>query len=122
MKKILIVFLLMGIVMLSGCKENRTVEDIYREGFSQYILETLELEQYDKTLEESEMRYIPNDSKHMKESQMVDRLGLTYIYLKNDIHTDRLTQEETELLLKEKGSNRFSKEVMDVLRGHIQML
>lgn len=112
----------MGIVMLSGCKENRTVEDIYREGFSQYILETLELEQYDKTLEESEMRYIPNDSKHMKESQMVDRLGLTYIYLKNDIHTDRLTQEETELLLKEKGSNRFSKEVMDVLRGHIQML
>lgn len=118
MKKFLIVFLLIGIVMLSGCKEeeNKMVEDIYREGLSQYILETLELEQYDKTLEDSEMRYIPNDSKHMKESQMVDRLGLTYIYLRNDIHTDRLTQEETDILLKEDSSNSFSKEAMDVIK------
>lgn len=118
MKKILLTFFLISIGMLSGCNEDdsQTVEEIYREGLSQYLLETLELEHYDEMLADSEMNYIPNDSEHRNESQSIDCLGLTYIYLRNDIYTDRLTQEERSILLKEKDSDSFSKETMDVIK------
>lgn len=118
MKKILVILLLAGIVMLSGCKnqESKSIEEIYREGFSQYLLETLELDQYDKMLADSKMNYIPNDNEHMNEAQKADRLGLTYIYLRNDIHTERLAQEDIDILLKEDGREQFSEEAMNVIK------
>lgn len=118
MKKIGIILFLIIIGMLSGCekKENYTAEEIYRKGFSQYLLEALELEKYDKMLAESEMHYIPNAADHMTDAQIADCLGLTYIYLRNDIHTERLTQDDTDLLMKEDISKGFSSTAMDIIK------
>lgn len=117
MKKYLIVFFLMIIIIISGCtkKESEMVEKIYKKGFSQYILETLELEKYDKLLTNDKMNYIPNDNNHMTDAQMTDYLNLTYIYLRNDIHTERLTKKERVLLAKEENSNLFSQNSMDLI-------
>lgn len=117
MKKCLIVFFLMIIIVISGCnkKESEMVEKIYKKGFSQYILENLELEKYDKLLTNDKMNYIPNDNNHMTNAQMTDYLNLTYIYLRNDIHTERLTKKERVLLAKEENSNLFSQNSMDLI-------
>ena len=117
MKKYLIVFFLMIIIVVSGCnkKESEMVEKIYKKGFSQYILETLELEKYDKLLTNDKMNYIPNDNNHMTDAQITDYLNLTYIYLRNDIHTERLTKKESVLLAKEANSNLFSQNSMDLI-------
>lgn len=77
------------------------VEEVYRIGLSRYLLDTLDLEEYDKELSESQMNYIPNDEKNESTAQKKDKLGLTYIYLRNELHLDRLTEEEIELLKKE---------------------
>lgn len=118
--KILILFIFM-ITIFSGCKTRdaqRSMEELYRIGLSRYLLDTLELEQYDKDLSESDMRYIPNEEESKSEPQKDDRLGLTYIYLRNELHMDRLTEEQTRLLQKEAEhmeDGMISEDVMDVI-------
>lgn len=135
MKKVYITLFLFIIVtmFISGCGEEermcRDVEDIpeetsiekvYRIGLSQYLLETLDLEKYDRELSHSEMNYIPYEEEDRKKSdaQKRDKLGLTYIYLRNNLHLERLTKEETEILTKEaenEESDILSDEAMNVI-------
>lgn len=101
-------------------EEQSGMEEIYRTGLSQYLLEVLELEKYDKELVESDMNYIPyhEGENRYSEEQKRDRLGLTYIYLRNELHLDRLTEEETEILAKEvenTGTDTISDEAMEVI-------
>lgn len=68
MKRVFIFFLMLTsmIFVMSGCKnkeEQLDVEEIYRIGLSRYLLDTLNLEEYDKELSESQLNYIPNDEK-----------------------------------------------------------
>lgn len=135
-KEYITLFLFIIVTMfISGCGEEermcRDVEDIpeetsiekvYRIGLSQYLLETLDLEKYDKELLESDMDYIPYyegaTGANISESQKRDKLGLTYIYLRNNLHLERLTKEETEILAKEvenMESDILSDEVMNVI-------
>lgn len=109
MKRVYIVFLMLTsmIFVMSGCEnkeESLDVEEIYRIGLSRYLLDTLNLEEYDKELSESQLHYIPNDEKKESIAQKKDKLGLTYIYLRNELHLDRLAEEEIELLKKETES------------------
>lgn len=101
-------------------EEQSGMEEIYRTGLSQYLLEVLELEKYDKELVESDMNYIPyhEGENRYSEEQKRDKLGLTYIYLRNELHLDRLTEEETEILAKEvenTGTDTISDEAMEVI-------
>lgn len=100
------------------------VEEIYRTGLSQYLLEVLDLEKYDKELVESDMNYIPyygegeRGANCQTEEQKRDRLGLTYIYLRNELHLDRLSEEETKILEKEAentGTDTISDEAMEMI-------
>ncbi len=123
MKKIytiLILFIVM-IIVFSGCKTREaqlSMEELYRIGLSRYLLDMLELEQLDKDLSKSDMRYIPNEEEGKSESQKNDRLGLTYIYLRNELHLERLTQTQTELLQREAEhmeDDMISKDVMEMI-------
>lgn len=108
-------------VTVSGCKEKEeqmNVEEIYRIGLSRYLLDTLDLNKYDEALSDSEMKYIPNTDEIKNEFQKMDKLELTYIYLRNELHIDRLTEEETNILKKEAEnmkSNSLSDEAMNVI-------
>lgn len=109
MKRVFIFFLMLTsmIFVMSGCKnkeEQLDVEEIYRIGLSRYLLDTLNLEEYDKELSESQLNYIPNDEKKKSIAQKKDKLGLTYIYLRNELHLERLAEEDIELLKKETES------------------
>lgn len=68
------------------------------------LLDTLNLEEYDKELSESQLNYIPNDEKKESIAQKKDKLGLTYIYLRNELHLERLAEEDIDLLKKETES------------------
>lgn len=104
-------------------EEQTGVEEIYKTGLSQYLLEALDLEKYDKELLESDMNYIPyyegaRGANGKTEEQKRDKLGLTYIYLRNELHLDRLSEEETEILTKEAEKmdlDTISDEAMDVI-------
>lgn len=123
MKKIYIIFIMIIViaVTVSGCKEKEeqmNVEEIYRIGLSRYLLDTLDLNKYDEALSDSEMKYIPNTDEIKNEFQKMDKLELTYIYLRNELHIDRLTEEETNILKKEAEnmkSNSLSDEAMNVI-------
>lgn len=100
--------ILTGIMcIISGCnnkEKSLDVEEVYRIGLSRYLLDTLDLAAYDKELSESQMNYIPKGEKDKSNAQKRDKLGLTYIYLRNELHLDRLTETELELLKKETES------------------
>lgn len=108
--------------VLCGCgkssvEEKYTVEDIYREGLSSFLLQELDLEHYDGQLLESGMGYIANDEDDMSESQKMSRLGLTYIYLRNELHLERLTDEQQEKLKTEAANyhGTISDETMELI-------
>ena len=118
--KNLILFVVM-ITIFSGCKakkESSSMEELYRIGLSRYLLDTLELERYDKDLSESDMGYIPNEEESKSTSQKNDRFGLNYIYLRNELHLERLTKEQIKLLQREADHMEdymISEEAMDVI-------
>lgn len=114
--------ILSAVCILCGCgnssvEEEYTVEDIYREGLSLFLLQELDLERYDEQLSESGMGYIPNDEDNRSESQKMSRLGLKYIYLRNELHLERLNEEQKERLNAEAASYKgtISDEAMEVI-------
>ena len=94
------ILLLCGICSGCGWKEGEsnmgTMEDFYRTQFSRYLAEELDLAEYDEKLTSSDMRYLPNTEEEMSEAQKKDELGLTYIYLVNELYPDRLDEDECE--------------------------
>lgn len=118
MKRVLILLVCMGVILLTGChkKNEMSVEEIYREVLSQYLLETLELERYDQELVNSDMKYIPNEGEDIKQAQKEDKMFLKYIYLRNELHIERLSDEDVNILLEEaKKGNLYSDKARKVV-------
>lgn len=91
------------------------IEQIYRIGFSKYLLEKLDLKAFDDELQKSEMKFIPCDEEHKTEAQKKDELGLEYIFVRNDVHIDRLSAEQQELLASQNLKDSYSDEVMQLI-------
>lgn len=95
--------------LLCGCNmentEENTVETYYKAGLTQFLIEKLDLREYDFMLEESEMNYIPNDEECKTEAQRAGDLGLKYIYLRNELHLERLGTVDLEELEEEMRKN-----------------
>lgn len=108
------ILLLLGIC--GGCREKegngnmRTMEEFYRSQMNRYLLEELDLEAYDEGLASSDMRYLPNTEEEMSEAQKKDGLGLTYIYLVNELYLDRLDEEEREWFTEAAKAGEVSEE------------
>ncbi len=120
-KSIVIVAIFM--IMLSGCakvEENMSIEEIYIKGLGQYLLNELNLAEYDEKIANSEMNYIPNNLDKMSESQKTNSLGLQFLYLRNDLHLERLHEEQIQILEQEAknfdiNEQEISEEAMDVI-------
>ncbi len=120
MKKFIILLLCAGLILLIGCDEKENdmreevqiqksdIEEVYRQVLSQYLLEILELENYDKELSNSEMRYIPNADEDVTLVQQKDKMDLKYIYLRNELHIERLSDKEKTILLEESSNGDLS--------------
>lgn len=115
--------LLMTICLISGCATNDmeegSVEAYYREGLKQYLVKELDLKEYDFMLEESEMNYIPNDEECKSDAQKTGDLGLKYLYLRNELYLERLSETDIETLKAEmkKNGNDISEEAMSVIEA-----
>lgn len=104
MRKRILLPVLALTVLLSGCGgrtenigDDRNIKEMYRAEFSAYIVDKLDLTKYDRELAESEENYIPNNPDRMNRYQKADKCGLSYIYIRNEIHTDRLGDKDREI-------------------------
>lgn len=107
---------------ICGCSGNNleevSVEVYYRKGLQEFLVEQLDLKEYDFMLEESEMNYIPNNEESKSEAQKMGDLGLKYIYLRNDLHLERLDENDVNILEDELRENRgeISEKAKDIIK------
>lgn len=124
-KQLLLLMVTACLLLLAGCAkrdsdqgrptENMSLETIYRIGLGEYLNEKLKLSEYEAQI--AEAGCIPVDPDKKSEEQLKDRTGTKYIYIRNEIHTERLSPQDIETLksgtLKEDGT--LSDEIMDVV-------
>ena len=133
-KFILLLALITSLVMLAGCAasgaasaqgtgeeeswkktENMDLETIYRFGLGSYLREKLDLDAYEKQVDG--FGCLAVEPLEKREEQIRDRTGTRYIYVRNNIHTERLSSEDVEILKNGKlyPDGSLSEEAMEVV-------
>ena len=79
-------------------EESMSVEDLYRFELGSMLKEKLGLADYDKELSDSELNYIANSDDYKTEAQRSDKMYLEYIYLANELHLERLSSLDYEII------------------------
>lgn len=79
-------------------EESMSVEDLYRFELGSMLKEKLGLAEYDKELSDSELNYIANSDDYKTEAQRSDKMYLEYIYLANELHLERLSGHDYEII------------------------
>ena len=118
MRKIISVLIVVIVVFgMTSCskdvtnqaEESMSVEDLYRFELGSMLKEKLGLAEYDKELSDSELNYIANSDDYKTEAQRSDKMYLEYIYLANELHLERLSGHDYEIIesaIKEGNINR----------------
>ena len=116
--RIVTIFLVTFAFCLTACGSQTTTteegnldmecENRYMELLGSYLKEQLELERYDKAVEE--LGCVSLNKEDQSDAQKRRNMGLTYIYLRNDLHLERLAEEDVKVLReslgKEEGEER----------------
>ncbi|MCR5795640.1 MAG: hypothetical protein K6G61_09910 [Solobacterium sp.] len=76
---------------------------LYKKAVEDYLKEQLNLETYDQEMKDSPLDFVPGDIGD-------NSIGLQYFYFKNDIHDERLSKEDQELI---DSFDEMSDEIMD---------
>ena len=76
--------------------EKMDVEMIYRRSLGNYLKEQLDLKEFDNRV--AGLGCVPVDPEYRSEYQNKGDMGLTYIYLRNELHLERLSTEDMQLL------------------------
>lgn len=71
---------------------------LYRNMFTKYIIEKINLKEYDEKIKNSNLNIKPNDLKDMDIYQYFSSELLEYFYIRNNIYLERLSLEETSFL------------------------
>ena len=79
-------------------EESMSVEDLYRFELGSMLKEKLGLAECDKELSDSELNYIANSDDYKTEPQRSDKMYLEYIYLANELHLERLSSLDYEII------------------------
>lgn len=107
MRKIIsILIIVVAVLGMTSCsknvtnqgEENMSVEDLYRFELGSMLKEKLGLAEYDKELSDSELNYIANSDDYKTEAQRSDKMYLEYIYLANELHLERLSSHDYEII------------------------
>lgn len=76
--------------------ELKDAEAVYMDALGRYVRNQLGLDEYEKKIEE--IGGIPVDAEYQSEHQIKGSMGLKYIYIRNDLHIERLSDEDIQLL------------------------
>jgi len=72
--------------------------NIYRSLFVEFIIEKLDLKNYDEELEKSELRYLSSNIENMDLYQYFSSDELKFFYIRNNMYIEKLTEEERNWL------------------------
>ena len=70
------------------------VQNMYRQVLSDWLLESLPLAEWDARIAASDLRVEPIPEPNQTFYQRYSRLGLRYVYLRNNIHVERLSTDD----------------------------
>lgn len=84
----------------------------YRELFTEYIEKKLELKKYDEKIIKSKLNFHRIQSENMDIYQYFSCEVLKYIYVRNNIHIERLTKEDKIFLELQSGNVKLNKETI----------
>jgi len=75
-----------------------SMQALYRKAFELFLSERLELAMYDDVLANSELRFIPIENDRMSFYQKYSTFGFRYIYLRDNIPIERLSEADLNIL------------------------
>jgi hypothetical protein len=78
------------------------LQSIYKEHLEKYLFEALNLKQYEEKITSNNFEFVEIDKGKQDPYQKFSSLDLKYIYLRNNIHIEKLNTEDLEIL---KGNN-----------------
>lgn len=70
----------------------------YKSFFEQFLKEQLPLEEIDQNMKESKLDFRPVKKKDQDFYQRTSGMGLTYIYLRNNLYVEKLMEDELSFL------------------------
>lgn len=115
-----------GLLLDKGFIENNqlnkkyyTVLNNYKVLLESYLCWKLSLKDYDDRLSNSELSFIPIKPENMDFYQYYSTMGLKYIYLRNDLSIEKLSNEDIETILKINLSEltTISGELLNLIEG-----
>ena len=90
------------------------LHQLYKTAFSDYLLSNSSLKEYKSLLKNEGLLPVPEDEK--KYYQKNDCLGLQYIYLRSDMHVERLIEKQQKVLLDSYKNNDITNdEIMRIV-------
>ena len=84
------------------------VQYIYRYVFEEYICKRLDLKKYDDKIKESSLSFNKCSKERMDYYQRTSTLNLDYIYVKNNFHIEKLSNDDIKVIEENKNKNSIS--------------
>ena len=85
----------------------------YKSFLDNYIKEKLPLELIDTNMKESELKFVPVKEEDMDYYQITSTMGLSYIYLRNNIYIEKLSKEDIDYL---SGRKKYDDETREFIK------
>ena len=89
----------------------------YQILLDKYLLDKFNLEEYDNRIANSDLLFIPVKKEDKDYYGYMSSMGLKYIYLRNNIYVEKLSNEDIDKIINLSGEeiNKPSKEIMDII-------
>jgi hypothetical protein len=90
----------------------------YRTVFQNILLKNLPLKKYDDEIKNNELNFLKKAENHKNIYQKYDVMQLNYIYLRNNIHIERLSRSNIDLIKEciDKKEINITKELVDMVK------
>jgi hypothetical protein len=89
------------------------LQALYKKTFEEYLITRIDIKKFDDELKDSELKFISGREKHKSIYQKYDYMNLTFIYLINNIHVEKLDDSDLELL--QTSLKQYNGEISDEL-------
>ena len=105
-------------------REYLNMQALYRKALELYLEETLNLSEFDESLANSELGFVPLPEKNMGFHQKYSYFDFQFIYLRNNLPIERLDKEELDILRKyiRAGNSDVTEELLDLVSGTFQKI
>lgn len=87
--------------------------NLYKSFLDRYIKEKLPLELIDTNMKKSELKFVPIKEEDMDYYQITSTMGLSYIYLRNNIYIEKLSLDDIKYL---SSKDKYDDEVREFIK------